>query len=326
MSGALVSVLILAVACNKKETTVVATATDSTATITTPSAKAFDINTVPVSDKELGDFPFFTFPQELQAQNPPLQKLYDEIYFPIDDKFVPVEGKSFKSYVVKAENSQNAWLLPYFLKSYDEAIIASGGVKIYDGKMPQAELDLLKEKAKYLGEQGSIDYWNVPVRTYLIRRANGNDVYVQVSGDTGSGSIQILQKEAFKQTITQIKSDQIQKDLTEKGKSVLHINFDTDKSTLKPDGSDAVSEIAKVLNLDKNLKLDINGYTDNTGDSAHNLQLSKDRANAVLETLVKLGIDKTRLNANGFGADNPISVNTSEDGKAQNRRVELVKK
>lgn len=157
-------------------------------------------------------------------------------------------------------------------------------------------------------------------------RQNGKTIFFVIASNSSYGSINVAESAEFVQTIGIIKSDAIQKDLSEKGKSVLHINFDTDKSTLKPDGNSAVAEIAKVLNADKTLKLQINGYTDNSGDAAHNLQLSKDRANTVFAELVKAGIDKSRLSADGFGANSPISSNDSEDGKAHNRRVELLKK
>lgn len=324
-------VSILAISCNSNGDKQNSNNQDTVQTIRPKTEKIikigkFDINTIPFSDKDLGDFPFFSFPKDLEAQNKPLQKSFDEIYFPIKGIFIPIEGKSWKSYIVKAQNSQNDWSLPYFLKSYDAAVIAVGGVKIYDGKVSKEELNRIKDKAKYFGEEGSIDYWNEPVRTYLIRRRSGDDVYIQIFGNTASGAIQILQKEDFKQTIKQIKSDQIQKDLNEKGKSILYINFETDKATLKADGKEVVSEITKVLNEDRALKININGYTDNTGDAKHNLALSKERAEMVKNQLIENGIEAKRLESAGFGSSNPISDNDSEDGKAKNRRVELVKK
>lgn len=122
-----------------------------------------------------------------------------------------------------------------------------------------------------------------------------------------------------------LKSDQIQKELDEKGKAVLYINFDIDKSTLKPDGNEAVAEIEKVLKENASLKIAINGYTDNTGNEDHNQQLSSDRANTVMQKLVAAGVDKVRLSSKGYGSQNPIADNTTEEGKAKNRRVELVK-
>lgn len=288
------------------------------------TATQFDINKLPVSDKDLGAFPFFSLPEGLEPQNKPIQRKYDRLFFPIDSVMAPIEGMVWKSNV-SSKSGMDSWSLPFFEKSYDEAILNAGGVKIFDGKVSQKELDRIKDQATYFGEDGSIDYWNEPVRVYAIHRADGGDIYIQISGNTAGGEIQILQKTPFKQTITMLKADQIAKDLAEKGKAVLHINFEVDKAVLQPEGKLAVDEIVKALKADNNLHIAINGYTDNTGNETHNLQLSKDRATAVMQAIIASGIDKTRLKSEGFGSTNPIANNTTEEGKAQNRRVELVK-
>ncbi|WP_153393735.1 OmpA family protein [Chryseobacterium vaccae] len=329
----ILSIGALLAACNKKSEQKTGTAQDTVA-IETPTAiekssggtNSFDINSIPVSSAEVGDFPFFSFPKGLEFQNKPVQRSYDMLFFPLKGVMTPIEGKVWKTYVVNEKSNKEDWSLPYFLKSYDDAITKVGGVKIFDGKVPQQELDRIKEDAKYFGEEGSIDYWNEPVKVYVIRRTNGDDIYIQLYGNTATGAIQILQKAPFEQTISILKSDDIKKALDATGKAVLHINFDTDKATLKPDGKTAVDEITKVLKTDSNLKLAVNGYTDNSGNDAHNIQLSKDRATAVLNAITTSGIDKARLSAEGFGSKNPIADNSSEEGKAQNRRVELVKK
>lgn len=320
---------LIAISCNsgndKKTENVQDTSKKETLSKNDPAATGFDITNIAVSDKELGAFPFFSLPEGLKEQSKAINRKYDMLFFPIDGKMTKIEGKVWKS-DIESSGGYDSWSLPFFQKSYDEAILAAGGVKIFDEKVSNEEIERIKNEAKYFGEAGSIDYWNEPVRTYVIRRAGGDDVYIQLSGNTAGGKVQILQKEPFKQTITMIKADQIQKDLTEKGKSVLHINFDTDKATLKTDGIQAVGEIANALNADKNLKIAINGYTDNTGDEKHNLQLSKQRAETVKNELVKAGIATNRLSSEGFGQSNPIADNNSEEGKAQNRRVELIKK
>jgi outer membrane protein OmpA-like peptidoglycan-associated protein len=323
---------LLVISCNKKVENQAENNKDSLQTEVpidkqpVDTSDKFDINSVPVSDKELGEFPFFSLPEGVEEQNKAIKRSFDMLFFPIDGVMTPIEGKVWKSNIVKVRKSEESWSLPYFLKSYDEIITSVGGVKIFDARVAKDELDRVKEKATYFGEEGSMDYWNDPVRVYLIRRANGDDIYIQISGNTSSGYLQILQKAPLKQTITLLKSDQIQKDLKDKGKAVLHINFDTDKATLKADGKEAVAEIAKALTADKTMKIAINGYTDNTGDATHNLDLSKKRAKTVQTELEKSGIDSKRLVSEGFGQSNPIADNTSEEGKAQNRRVELVKK
>ena len=105
----------------------------------------------------------------------------------------------------------------------------------------------------------------------------------------------------------------------------MYINFDTNKATLKEDGLAIVNEIAKLLKLDPTLKISINGYTDNTGSKEHNLKLSKERAVKVAKTLIELGIPSGQLRAKGYGQNSPIVDNNTEEGRAKNRRVELVK-
>jgi len=112
------------------------------------------------------------------------------------------------------------------------------------------------------------------------------------------------------------------------GKYITHgINFDTDSDRLKPESGAVLKQIAAGLTKNPNLKLEIDGYTDSVGDSAHNLDLSKRRAMAVQNVLVQqFAIDPSRLTSNGFGAANPIASNDAPDGRAANRRVEFIKK
>jgi OmpA-OmpF porin, OOP family len=112
------------------------------------------------------------------------------------------------------------------------------------------------------------------------------------------------------------------------GKYVTHgINFDTDSDHLKPESGAVLKQVAAALGKNPNLKLEIDGYTDSVGNAAHNLDLSKRRALAVQSVLVsQFGIDASRLTSNGFGADKPMGSNDTPDGRAQNRRVEFIKK
>jgi OmpA-OmpF porin, OOP family len=112
------------------------------------------------------------------------------------------------------------------------------------------------------------------------------------------------------------------------GKYVTHgINFDTDSDVLKPESAAVLKQVAAGMNKNPNLKLEIDGYTDSVGNAAHNLDLSKRRAQAVMAVLVsQFSIDPGRLSANGFGAAKPIGSNDTPDGRATNRRVEFIKK
>jgi outer membrane protein OmpA-like peptidoglycan-associated protein len=112
------------------------------------------------------------------------------------------------------------------------------------------------------------------------------------------------------------------------GKYVTHgILFDTDSDILKPGSAGVIKEISTALYKHPELKVEIDGYTDSTGDAAHNLDLSARRAAAVEKVLVEqFGIDQSRLSSKGLGAGNPIASNDTAEGRAQNRRVELIKK
>jgi outer membrane protein OmpA-like peptidoglycan-associated protein len=109
-------------------------------------------------------------------------------------------------------------------------------------------------------------------------------------------------------------------------KIVTHgINFDVDKATLRPESMGTLNQIKRILTQNPDLKFEIDGHTDNSGAAAHNLALSQQRADAVKDQLVSMGIDAGRLTTKGFGDTKPIASNATPDGKANNRRVEFVR-
>lgn len=118
----------------------------------------------------------------------------------------------------------------------------------------------------------------------------------------------------------------IYKQTTTPAKIIMHgILFDIDKATLKPQSMGSINEILTLMKKDGSLKFEIDGHTDNTGNAAHNLTLSQQRADAVKAQLVSMGIDRSRLSTKGFGDTKPIDTNDTPEGKANNRRVEFVK-
>lgn len=99
--------------------------------------------------------------------------------------------------------------------------------------------------------------------------------------------------------------------------------FDTDSATLRPESQDQLANIAAIMKAYPNVHLKIGGYTDSTGDPQHNLKLSQERAEGVVQSLVALGVAPDRLEAQGYGQDHPVADNASEAGRAQNRRISM---
>ncbi|HVO56997.1 MAG TPA: OmpA family protein [Dongiaceae bacterium] len=105
--------------------------------------------------------------------------------------------------------------------------------------------------------------------------------------------------------------------------AVYGIHFDTGKAAILPDSEDTLKQIVLLLQNDASLKLRIEGHTDNQGNAAANQVLSEKRAQAVVAWLTAHGVAAGRLTAKGFGQTKPIADNSSDDGRAKNRRVEL---
>jgi len=114
--------------------------------------------------------------------------------------------------------------------------------------------------------------------------------------------------------------------IMEEGKFVTRgILFDINKATINGESMGTINEIVKLMTEHPDLNFSIEGHTDSDGEESFNQKLSEDRSASVKTMLVKLGINASRLESKGFGESNPVSENSSPEGKANNRRVEFIK-
>jgi OmpA-OmpF porin, OOP family len=148
-------------------------------------------------------------------------------------------------------------------------------------------------------------------------------VFLQASSDDGSYDLTIVEREAMKQDVS---VNELVDRLNKDGFITLSVNFDTAKTTITADSAKTLDTAAAILKAAGDMKVEVAGHTDNVGDAAANLKLSQGRAQAVMDALVQRGIPAARLTAKGYGQTVPVADNRSEDGRAKNRRVELVKK
>ena len=109
------------------------------------------------------------------------------------------------------------------------------------------------------------------------------------------------------------------------GRVAVPVEFALDKADILDASRPQIDAMAQMLKDEAGLRLSVEGHTDNTGAPARNRPLSEERARAVVAALTQQGIDAKRLEAKGFGADKPVADNASDEGRARNRRVELVR-
>ena len=293
----------------------------------TQKNNATEINWDEIPDlKDIGDFPFVTAPKELIMYNEKdgLTEVFD--YETMENftgsNIVTTEGKLGIIYFSENFNQK------LFDKSFYDYFDKIGAKQLYKGDFPEDEK---------LREQLAKNMWNGKISTYGLQRQsntpfavyafkNNSKKYVlNIQSNSAQGNVFIMELKDFEQTITKFTSKQMLDDINAKGKAILNINFDTDKATLKPDGQVIVDEIIKLMKENPSLKISIEGHTDNTGNADRNKKLSDERANSVLNSLVSSGISKSNLKASGFGSEKPLVTNDTDENKAKNRRVELVK-
>jgi outer membrane protein OmpA-like peptidoglycan-associated protein len=160
----------------------------------------------------------------------------------------------------------------------------------------------------------------------IIVQKDGKETWIEVRSYNNMYRLNIVEREIMKQEIV-ANAEAMGKDINSTGHvSVYGIYFDTGKAEIKPESDTAIAQISKLLKKIESLKLYVVGHTDNVGNIDANMKLSKDRADAVVNSLItRYGITPERLKSYGVASLAPVASNDTEEGRAKNRRVELVK-
>jgi OmpA-OmpF porin, OOP family len=168
--------------------------------------------------------------------------------------------------------------------------------------------------------------YDVPVH-YVTSHKGPQWVAVEASEMTSDSNYTVITvlAEGMTQEMT-ANADAWAGEITKTGRVAIYgIEFDTGQATLKPESEAVLAEVLKLLKNQPDWKMRIEGHTDSTGTRASNQALSEKRAQAVVAWLTKNGVTAARLVAAGLGDTNPIADNKTEEGRARNRRVELVR-
>lgn len=182
--------------------------------------------------------------------------------------------------------------------------------------------------------------WGGGDHRYLAARRAGAQgevhVAVWVTRNSGGGAARgrpmvqadVIESGAMETRMALVDADALGRDIAQDGRAVLHgIHFDVDRDTLRPDAAPQIAEIARLLQGDPALRVRVVGHTDAQGRAAHNADLSRRRAQRIVDVLVREhGIARSRLAPEGRGAGEPVADNATEAGRAQNRRVEIIRR
>lgn len=225
--------------------------------------------------------------------------------------------------------------------SYGEFVASDGSYKTVEGRTYYINY-YFDEGTEHLTEAaikrnyrdaftkiGGVVQYEDNYNVHMSLDKGGQVTWVRVSAWNGGQGVAlyIVEEKAMEQFIV-ADADALLKEISLTGKAAVYgIYFDTGKAVVKPESDPALVEIVKLLQQQPGMKIYVVGHTDSIGNFDYNMDLSRRRATAVVEVLVaQHGIHRGRLEPHGVGPLVPAATNTSEDGRARNRRVELVEK
>ncbi len=195
------------------------------------------------------------------------------------------------------------------------------------GAVPPSPLAIIRNHQQAIARIGGTVVSEDQRYTLLKLVKDGREIWARVDTAWGKGyMLTIVEKQAMVQQVV-ASAEVFRSGLNESGHvEVPGIYFDTGKSVLKPESDAALGEIARLLTADPALKVYVVGHTDSVASLELNMKLSQARAEAVVQALItRHGIAAGRLRGLGVGPLAPVASNASEDGRAKNRRVELVR-
>lgn len=252
------------------------------------------------------------------------EKEFDQAIFNVEVKgkqaeFKPlsVEGKKYVIGYLLKEGTRPIPSRLQVIRNYLNAAKRAGGTVMLDG-------------TKFQDWTNAEDGGMLAMEAITVKFGKtGGEIWVGLTFDNAyldpdvAYVLTIIEKEEMRQDV--VASDEMLRILNSLGRIALYINFDTGRSEVKSESTPVIDEIETLLKSNPDLKISVEGHTDNVGNAAANKKLSEARAQSVMKLLVARGINQSRLSAKGFGQEKPLDDNSTEEGRARNRRVELVK-
>ena len=256
---------------------------------------------------------------------PTKQRDFDMYPFWTGSDFEEVEGKAWIARVVHDERGAHSM---YEVRRNLQAMMDEAGAELmFEGRIPKQAAERYGADLRSPYSTGTGHSWHgYDSMVYRVDRPGGRQVWVHARLEHSGAGWVVVEREGFVQTAALLQADALKQQLDADDRVAIQVNFAVDRAEIRPDSQPQIAQVLALLQQDPSLQLSVEGHTDNTGGADHNRSLSQARAASVVAALTAQGIDAARLSAAGFGADRPVADNGSDDGKARNRRVELVKR
>ena len=294
-----------------------------TAIAAAPRVAGFDPATAPVVSPQLGAFPYFGLIDGYTPEGSRFAQdvAFDKYEFFDGTKIIPVEGRLRTIAAEGAGASAHE-----VFKTYESMVKGLGGVTVYEGADPKH----LKPRGPPYGDRRHRHGFTADRAGVYMLRTPDREVWVEayftpLNSGKSNYFLTVVEKTALEARAKLLPAEEMKRELDEKGHVALYIEFDFDRADIRPDSRPIVDEVLKLLQGNPTLSLVVEGHTDDAGTPEYNKRLSAARANAVVAALTARGIEARRLTGMGFGQERPIADNTTDAGRARNRRVELVK-
>lgn len=236
------------------------------------------------------------------------------------------------NYVSAAPEKKSSAQLGFMVQDGDDTygVMAEGAkyavtYRLKVGAQENSDVEIHENYRQALQALGAVILYTEPRTTVAILDSGGQNVWISVHSQESQIDIGVIEEKAFQLGARPPGVEALKTALDTDGRVTLYVDFDFNKATLRPQAGPTLAPVAKLLQSDPALRLTIEGHTDDVGQQDFNLKLSEDRAAAVVDALVAAGIPRERLSASGFGSDRPIGDNGTSEGRARNRRIELVK-
>ncbi|TYT26515.1 OmpA family protein [Luteimonas viscosa] len=270
------------------------------------------------------EFPYLSTPAGYDEGNRPKQRDFDMYPFWTGSDFEEVEGRTWAGQVSSRGRTHSM----HEVRRNLEAMMAEvGGTLVFEGRIPKEPSERYDFDLKSPYSDGTGFSWHdYDSRVYRVDLPTGRQVWVHARLEYNSAGWVVVEREGFVQTAAMLPADALKRQLDADGRVAIQVNFATDEADILPESQPQIDQVLALLQADPALALSVEGHTDDTGTVQRNRSLSEARAAAVVAALTGRGIEASRLSAAGFGQDRPVADNATDEGKAKNRRVELVRK